>query len=309
MALLQFRRCLAAFLALALPIMLPAQTNAPAPDASPFVPAAIVELHDVVIGKGGDRDLHAEIAYPKDATSPLPAIIFIHGGGFSGGNYKQSPILQIAHAGYFAASIEYRLSGEAKFPAQLEDCKLGVRWLHANTAQYHVDPNRIGVWGESAGGLVVNWLETMGDAKQFEGDGGYPGVSSAVQAVVDYYGQADLRDPAKISAQSMKNLTALFGASLEQNPDLWKSGSPITYLKAGDPPILMVHGDSDTSVFPVQSIDFDAALTKVGVPHQLVIVKNAGHGFAAVAGKTIDPSRAEIQQITFAFLDKYLKAP
>ena len=281
------------------PISLPAQP----PD-----PADLVVLHDVVTGKGGGRDLHAEIAYPKNATGALPAVIFIHGGGFSGGSHKQSPILQIAHAGYFAASIEYRLSGEAKFPAQIQDCKLGVRWLRANAAKYHVNPDRIGIWGESAGGLLVNSLGTMSDVKSFEGDGGYPGISSAVQAVVDYYGQADLRDPSKLSAGSLKNLTALFGATPEQNPGLWASGSPITYIKADDPPMLLVHGDSDASVLPNQAVELDAALTKAGVPHQLVIVKNAGHGFAPMPGKTTDPSRAEIQKITFAFLDKYLKA-
>ena len=109
-------------------------------------------LRDVVFGKGGDRDLHAEIAYPKNATGPLPAVIYIHGGGWVGGSYKQAPILELAKAGYFAASIEYRLSNVAKWPAQIQDCKLGVRWLRTNAAKYNVDPNRIGAWGASAGG-------------------------------------------------------------------------------------------------------------------------------------------------------------
>src|SRR5476649_877934 len=196
MPFLKFRICLLACLALALPVLLPAQTvtnSTPTPYRPP--PEGIVALHDVVFGKGGDRDLHAEIAYPKDAKGPLAAVIYIHGGGWIAGSQKQAPILELAKNGFFAASIEYRLSNVAKWPAQIQDCKLAVRWLRANAAQYHVDPNRIGVWGASAGGHLVTCLGTMADVKAFEGDGGYPGVSSAVQAVVDFYGPTDFDTP------------------------------------------------------------------------------------------------------------------
>jgi len=280
---------------------LPAQTPAPAPTGE------IVVLHDVVIGKGGGRDLHAEIAYPKNATTPMPAVIYIHGGGWIGGSHKNSPIQGLARAGFFAASIEYRLSNEAKWPAQIEDCKLGVRWLRANAAKYRVDPNRIGVMGESAGGHLVTCLGTMADEKEFEGDGGWPGVSSAVQAVADYYGPTDFIDPGHYTPQAINLTEKLFGVPHAQNPDLWKSGSPLAYVKAGDPPMLLVHGDSDGLVPLAQSTVFDAALTKVGVPHQFVIVKNADHGFKPLPGTTIDPDRDEINRITVDFLSKYLK--
>jgi len=275
----------------------------------PPLPAGIVALHDVVIGKGGTSDLHAEIAYPKDATGPFPAIIYIHGGGWIGGSQKHAPILKIAQAGYFAASIEYRLSNVAKWPAQIQDCKLGVRWLRANAAQYHVDPNRIGVWGDSAGGHLVACLGTMADVKAFEGDGGYPGVSSAVQAVVDFYGPTDFITANMDSSKAVHVVEELFGVPRDQNPDLWKSGSPIAYVKASDPPMLIIHGDSDSTVPLQQSIVFDAALTKAGVPHQFIIVKNADHGFRPLPGTTIYPSGAEIFKTAFAFFDKYLKAP
>ena len=291
--------------------LLPAQTNAPAPAPTipPPSPPGLVVLHDVVTGQGGGRDLHAEIAYPKDKTGPLPAVIYIHGGGWVGGSYKGSPINGLARAGYFAASIEYRLSNEAKWPAQIEDCKLGVRWLRANAARYNIDPNRIGVWGESAGGHLVACLGTMADQKQFEGDGGYPGVSSAVQAVVDFYGPTDFDGPLTpiYSDEAIRLTEGLFGVPHDQDPALWKSGSPVDFVKAGDPPMLLVHGDADTLVPLVQSTVFDDALTKAGVPHQLVVVKNGGHGFGAKPGTTIDPSRAEIIQIVQTFLAKYLK--
>jgi acetyl esterase/lipase len=237
----------------------------------------------------------------------MPAVIYIHGGGWIGGNYKPSPIQALARQGYFAASIEYRLSSEAKWPAQIQDCKLAVRWLRANSQKFGVDQNRIGVWGESAGGHLVACLGTMADEKEFEGNGGWPDASSAVQAVVDFYGPTDFIDPGHYSPQAIDLTEKLFGVPHAQNPDLWKSGSPLAYVKAGDPPMLLIHGDADTLVPIAQSIVFDAALTKAGVPHQFVTVKNGTHGFGAAPGTTIDPSRDEINRITLAFLNKYLK--
>jgi acetyl esterase/lipase len=285
------------------------------PPVKPFPnpPAGVTLLQDVVIGQGGGADLHAQIAFPTGATGPLPAVIYIHGGGWRGGSYRNTQIYPLARAGYFAASIEYRLSTEARWPAQIEDCKLAVRWLRANAAQYHVDPNRIGAWGDSAGGHLVACLATMADVKEDEGTGGYPGVSSAVQAVVDFYGPTDLikadNDPVKNSPAALGMVQQLLGATYEQNPALYKSASPVAFVKAGDPPVLIVQGDADDLVLPLQSILFDQALTKAGVPHQLLIVKDAGHMLHAVPGKTIDPARPVVDQTVFAFLGKYLAKP
>ncbi|MCE0496590.1 MAG: alpha/beta hydrolase [Methylacidiphilales bacterium] len=287
--------------------IVPAQTNAPA--LASATPPGVVALHDVVIGKGGARDLHAEVAYPVNATGLLPAVIFIHGGGWAAGSHKQSPVYELAQNGYFAASIEYRLSKEAKWPAQIQDCMLGVRWLRANAAQYHVDPNRIGVWGASAGGHLVACVGTMTDVKEYQGDGGYPGVSSAVQAVVDYFGPTDFTDPASNPPRTVGQHLLLFGVPYAQNPALWKSASPLFYVKAGDPPMLIAHGDADVTVPIAQSIMFDAALTKAGVPHQFIVVKNGGHGFSPLPGTTLDPNSGEIKKALYDFLAKYLKAP
>lgn len=304
-------RCLA-FSLLVGPMSVLAQTNSPTTNAAPTappIPEGIAVEHDVVIGKGGDRDLHAEIAYPKESSKPLPAVIYIHGGGWIGGSHKNSPIIQLAKEGYFAASIEYRLSNVAKWPAQIQDCKLGVRWLRANAAKYNIDPNRIGVWGASAGGHLVTCLGTMADVKEYEGDGGYRGVSSAVQVVVDFYGPTDFITPNIYTKQALDLTTGLFGVPREQNLDLWKSGSPIFYVKAGDPPMFLVHGDSDTLVPLAQSTTFDEALTKAGVPHEVLVVKNGEHSFRPKPGTVIDPSRADIDKAVLAFLAKYLQAP
>jgi acetyl esterase/lipase len=316
---IQIRSGFLVVLSFALPTILsaqtPAQTNA-AP-ANPPPPAGIVVLHDVVTGTGGGRDLHAEIAYPQNTTSPLPAVIWIHGGGWVAGSYHQGPFIQLAQHGFFAASIEYRLSGEAKWPAQIQDCKLGVRWLRANAAKYNIDPNRIGVWGGSAGGHLVCCLGTMADVKDYEGDGGYPGVSSAVQCVVDFFGPTDLTDPIRqhYPASSIQLVERLLGVSLQQdsdltkNIDLLKSASPCNYVKVGDPPVLIVHGDSDQTVPVIQATLFDTALTQAGVPHQLIIVKNGTHGLGAAPGTVTSPGRSEIDDAVYAFLAKYLKTP
>jgi acetyl esterase/lipase len=103
----------------------------------------------------------------------MACVIVIHGGGWSKGTYKDHVGINLAMKGYFVANVEYRLSGEAKWPAQIEDCKMAVRWLRANAAKYNIDPNHIGCMGSSAGGHLAACLGTMGDDKKFEGNGGY----------------------------------------------------------------------------------------------------------------------------------------
>jgi len=282
-----------------------AQTNiAPASPSADLPPG----MTDVVFGRGGDRQLHALIETPAHGSGPFPAIIWIHGGGWHTGTYRVGMVGKIAQHGYFAASIEYRLDDEAKWPAQIEDCKCAVRWLRANAATYNIDPNRIGVWGGSAGGHLAACLGTMADVKEFEGDGGWPGVSSAVEAVVDYYGPTDFTDPdAGVYSQKAISLAQnLFGKPHDADPALWKSASPAACAKAGDPPVLIVHGEADSLVPVRQAQFFDAALAKAGVPHQLIIVKNAEHGLAALPGKNISPSEVELDRTVYGFFAKYL---
>jgi acetyl esterase/lipase len=266
-------------------------------------------IHDVEIGKGGDSTLHAEIAYPETPSSkPMPAVIWIHGGGWSRGSYKVNPAKSLALHGYFTASIEYRLSGVAIWPAQLEDCRLAVRWLRANAAKYNIDPDHIGVWGASAG--------TMADQKQFDGTGGYPDVSSKVQAVAVFAGPVDFNTGgagiqkmiAKPPDYESPGLIGLFGGTFEDKGALWKQGSPINYISANDPPFLVVSGDKDLSVPHTQAIELNDALTKAGVPVQFITVHNGGHGMHAAKGDPpATPDHAALAAAVLAFFDKYLK--
>jgi acetyl esterase/lipase len=135
------------------------------------------------------------------AVKPMPVIVWIHGGAWIGGS-KDSGIpllLPFAKRGYFCASISYRFSKEAKFPAQIEDCKCAIRFLRAKAKEFNIDTERIGVWGESAGGHLAAMLGTAGDVKEFEGSGGWEGFSSRVSAVCDWFGPSDLLGQAKRS--------------------------------------------------------------------------------------------------------------
>jgi acetyl esterase/lipase len=288
-----------------------------APPLAPL-PGDLQVTHDVEIGKGGDTVLHAEIVEPKDSKKALGrAIIYVHGGGWKGGTNKVDVVRTyfLAQAGYLVASIEYRLSTTAPWPAQLEDCKLGVRWLRANADKYHIDPAHIGLYGHSAGGHLVACLGTMDDPK-YEGAGGYAGVSSKVQAIVDTSGPVDFRagnfydgstyTKAK-GAYSDDLLLTLFGTPFAKNPALWAEGSPVTHVQAGDPPFFIASGEIDPIVSPVQGKTLADALEKAGVPVEFVFVKNANHGLGGLpGGPASDPSPGELRKRMLAFYAKYL---
>jgi acetyl esterase/lipase len=270
-------------------------------------------LSEVVFGTGGGRELHAEILRPKEPPKePMPAVLLIHGGGWAGGtHYNYAPWL--VEKGYFTASIEYRLSGEAKWPAQIEDCKLAVRWLRANAAKYHVNPDRIGVMGHSAGGHLVACLGTLGGAKDLEGQGGYEGVSSCVQAVVDQCGPAEFT-PEAMPAVGMNRadhpgLIKLFGGGYAEKTDAWRQASPALHVDARTPPFLIIHGENDRLVPIAQSERLAAALKKSGTPVELVRVKNAGHGLRSEkpGDPPAEPDPKAQQAAIIAFFDKQLK--
>jgi len=261
------------------------------------IPDNVELLHDVVIGTGGGRPLHAEVARPKTAPAqPMPAVIIVHGGGWSEGSHKDSRLyLFLASKGYFAASVEYRLTGEAKWPAQIEDCKLAVRWLRANAAKYNVDPNRIASIGGSAGGHLAVCLGVMGDESRFEGEGGYPGVSSKVQAVVDTNGPTDF-------IHAFRDVPHLLGGTLAEKPDVYKAASPIEYVRAGLPPFLVLHGDKDGAVPFAQSSTFVEALQKAGVKVKFVVFKGVGHNLTETPA-----DKEKLWNETLSWLNETLK--
>jgi len=205
----------------------------------------------------------------KQNNSPLPLIVFIHGGGWRSGSKDNCFAReQLVKYGYAAACVDYRLSGQAKFPAQINDIKAAVRWLRANAGEYNINPDKFGAWGNSAGAHLAVMLGVTGDVKELEGNVGVTAYSSRVRAVVDWYGPVEFSAiiPLKNKFQEYyEAATQLIGQPLESSPDLISKASPLSYLTADDPPILIMHGVKDGVVPFQQSQTLYNALKQKGI--------------------------------------------
>src|SRR5262245_4479704 len=212
-----------------------------AQDKPPQVPPGVVYEPDIVFGKGGDVDLALDIARPEKLDKPTPCVVFIHGGGWTGGNRKVHvpQILDFAKRGYVSATIQYRLVPKAIFPAQVEDVKCGIRYLRANADKYKIDPNKIGAVGFSAGAHLSMLLGTMDKKDGLEGTGGNADQSSKVQAVVAFFGPTDLAAEFPTTPVDVPKLIREFlGGTKDERPESYKAVSPITYVDKDDAPTL-----------------------------------------------------------------------
>ena len=263
-------------------------------------------VRDVVYKRVNSRDLRLDIYSPKSTTEPLPVVLWIFGGGWSRGSKNHLPPLNLVSRGYMVVSIDYRLSGEAPFPAAIEDCKAAVRWIRANAAAYHFDPDHIGAWGHSAGGHLAALLGTSGGVAALDGTGDNPGVSSRVQAVCDMSGPSDILQFYEAVSNSNQGkapiaksaIEQFMGGSVEQNRAKAIAASPTTYVSKDDPPFLIIHGENDMTVPASQSELLASKLKAAGVPVTLIVAEGRGHG---VGGPAFGP------EIT-SFFDKNLKS-
>jgi len=217
--------------------------------------------------------------YPKNATEKLPAVIWIHGGGWSSEEltrfYRpEVQLAELARQGFFVASIDYRLIQQAIFPAQIEDCKCAVRYLRAHADEYGIDKDHIAVWGESAGGHLAGLMACTNGYAPFEGNGGWENESSDVQAAVPWY------MPVELKPREGTLFERMFGGMDEKAQALAKAASPITYAQKKDlPPMLLMHGNRDSIVSHSNSEEFLKAALEVNNPVRLITVINQGHGF------------------------------
>jgi acetyl esterase/lipase len=235
----------------------------------------------------------------------LPAIVYVHGGGWEMGDRSDGAglLIPLVSTGkYVGVSSGYRLSGEATWPAQIHDCKAAIRWVRANADRYFIDPNKIGVWGRSAGGHLVLMLGMSGDVPELEGNlGQHNDVSSKVACVVNFFGVTDLLgligQPSDLDRTKPDVSEArLIGGPLRENADKARAASPITYVHRHAPPVLTVHGDADRTVPYDQAVRLDKALCAVGVKRYFVTVKGGGHlNFGNAANGRV-----------VAFFEKYL---
>jgi len=248
----------------------------------------------------------------RDKGGRPPLIVWVHGGGWFQGSKENCQALGLGFVerGFAIASINYRYSQDAVFPAQLEDCKAAIRWLRAHASEYGYDASRVGVWGSSAGGHLVALLGTTADVAKFD-VGENPNQSSRPQAVVDYYGPTDfLQAEAHDNNEKVRRLHAapdsppsrLIGGDIHDpaNAALVAAANPITYISDEDPPFLIVHGDIDPRVPHHQSELLHAALAAAGVPTHLVTVRGGVHGSGGFPGPLLAPLIAD-------FFDRYLR--
>ena len=257
-------------------------------------------FRDLEYVPGGHERQKLDLYLPKDGRD-LPLIVWVHGGAFRAGSKDRCPAVPYLREGYAVASINYRLSQHAIFPAQIEDCKAAIRWLRANAAKHGIDPQRIGVWGSSAGGHLVAMLGTAGDVKEFE-IGENLHVSSRVQAVCDWFGPTDFTRMNKAGSSMDHDApdspeSQLIGGPVQQHKEKAARANPITFVSQNDPPFLIMHGDQDPLVPMNQSELLYGALKKAGVDVSFHVVKGAGHGFGG----------PEINKRVRDFFGKHLK--
>jgi acetyl esterase/lipase len=270
----------------------------------------VIVERDVVYNQDPKRPLTLHLLRPTESASqPRPAIAYFFGGAFKHGS-KDSGIqhlLPFAQRGYVCASVEYRLSGEVKFPAPVHDCKCAIRFLRGNGAALGIDPDRIGVCGHSSGGYMATMLGVTGGIAEFEGSGGWSDYSSRVQAICDWYGPTNfLRMNAAGSTMdhdAPDSPESLFiGGPIQENRERAAEANPITYVTSERtiPPFLIVHGDQDPLVPFNQSELLAAALASVGADYRFHRIVGGGHG-----GPEFD--EGEVRAMVDAFFDDFLR--
>ncbi len=255
-------------------------------NAAPLQPVpaqnSTVEVHkDMVYGVAEGESLKLDLFLP---TAPpgraRPAILFIHGGGWVGGDKSEfdGKAEEMAKRGYVAVTANYRLAPKHRFPAAVQDLQLAVRWMRSHADTYHLDPNRIGSMGASAGGHLASFLGVKDTWSPADAAAGPP---SRVNCVVDYYGRMDL---------TMKQGGTDFrpdyiGKSGADATDAYREASPVTYVDAHTVPFLIVQGARDPQVWPDQSQRMLAALDKAGIESSLLLLGGQGHGFGGAADR------------------------
>lgn len=258
-----------------------------------------------------------DIYLPDNGDGPFPVLLSIHGGAYKFGDKRDgqvTPMLRGLKRGYAVVSVNYRLSGEAKWPAQIHDCKAAVRWIRANSKKYKLNPDRIAAWGGSAGGHFSALLGTSGDVKELEDSTlGNPDQPSSVQAVVDWFGPTDfLKMDEQLKESGVENPmrhsvpespeSELIGKNLEDAPKLVKESNPETFVSSDDPPFLIQHGLEDNLVPYQGSVLLARKLGKVlGYKKvSLELFPGTRHGGEAFVTE-------ENLNRVFTFLDRYLK--
>ncbi len=283
----------------------------PRPATTPVPNVAVTP--DLVYGTAGADKLMLDLAVPRTG-GPHPLVLCLHGGAWKAGSRKDlskgvmwadfgtgraSLIESLAGEGFAAASVSYRLAPAAKFPAQIQDVKTALRFLRANAKRFNLDPDRVGVLGFSAGGHLAALLGLTDGVAAFAGDQ-YPGYSTRVTCVVDFFGPADLTLYSETPGIEKAFMVPLLGGKSADHPELYTQASPVEYATRDAPPFLLVHGTADVVVPLLHSKRLHAKLTAAGAASELIPVRNKGHGW-------FGPEAAASYAATTKFLAEHLK--
>jgi acetyl esterase/lipase len=265
-------------------VLAPSVAQAQQKQDPPFELPDTVEMRKgLEYARYGTRAMNLDLFLPKQRPSkPMPAVVYIHGGGWRNGNpsafHRQAA--HMATLGFAGASIAYRLSGEATWPAAIHDAKSAVRWVRAHASEFGIDTQRIGAAGGSAGGHLAALLGTTAHLRGLEGDGGNAGQSSAVRAVAAFNPAVDLVSFGKTAAAGATGSVAAFlGKPYDAAPQLWELATPITHVNKHSAAFLFLHGDADSTVPIQQSKDMMAKLKTFGVRAEIFTAEGAAHGF------------------------------
>ncbi len=271
-------------------------------------PQAVTGLADVVYSSlPGYRPLRLDLYLPPKSATPKPLIVYIHGGGWFAGHTRHNSALEnfpnvlasLAAEGFVVASLEYRLSGEARFPAQLQDVRAAIRFLKSNAGKYSIDSSRVGLWGGSAGGHLTALATVTCGVTDFDNIKAAPN-SECVQAAATWYGVFDFSPILKPSANDP--VRRLLGCLETCDADMVHRASPITYVNANTPPFLLIHGDEDSQVPVAQSHAMEAKLRAAGVPVQAIYIPSVDHSFI---GKTPSDTRNAVLKALNATFDYF----
>ncbi|MBP6965367.1 MAG: alpha/beta hydrolase [Armatimonadetes bacterium] len=308
--------CLLLLTALALGVQ--AASIPPPKPVLPPAPEGVIIRQDVSYlapGREEKLDLYLPADRAKDIRSP--AIVFIHGGGWVGGDKAEGRAFNnctaFAQAGYVAVSINYTLERGKCWPTNLRDCKNAVRWLRVNADKYQIDAGHIGVIGGSAGGHLALMVAYTSHVPFLKPASPYPLVSDEVQCVVDLYGITNLLTRQKPDDNGTPTgitytTQALMKRTRDEDPDAWKLGSPVYHVsKMNCPPTLILHGTADATVDRDQATELAKKLEEHGVEHQLIMIEGVGHTFDLQTWAK-KPLPYDLRPIVVGFFDKHLKA-
>jgi len=261
---------------------------------------------DIPYAKVCSEQLLLDLYLPEHTQQRAPLIVYVHGGAWRAGDKGRMPLKRLVEKGFAVASVDYRLTPVAPFPAQVHDIKAAIRFLRAKQDGYGYDASRIALAGSSAGGHLAALTGVTNGHEQLEGhEGNYLSEPSHVQAIVSFYGASNLLTILKQSTPHglsvrIPALQLLLGAQPDQRPDLAKLASPVFHVDEGDPPLLLIHGDQDPQMPINQSHELHGRYKSLGLPVRFEVVHGAAHG----GERFYDPQRTSL---VASFLEEHLR--